>query len=58
MQKIKYIIKRIITMMITLLVVSFLLFLALHLAGQDPLGVIIGEKQNISEEAREAIRRQ
>lgn len=58
MQKIKYIIKRIITMIITLLVVSFLLFLALHLAGQDPLGVIIGEKQNISEEAREAIRRQ
>ena len=43
MGKLKYILKRIITMLITLLIVSFLLFMALHLAGRDPLGVIIGE---------------
>lgn len=58
MKKLKYIFKRIVTMCITLLIVSFLLFLALHLAGQDPLGVIIGEKQNISDEARDALRHQ
>ena len=58
MGKLKYILKRIITMLITLLIVSFLLFMALHLAGRDPLGVIIGEKQNISDEAREALRQQ
>lgn len=58
MKMIQYIFKRIVVMCFTLLIVSFLLFLALHLAGTDPLGVIIGEKQNISEQAREELRRQ
>ncbi len=58
MRKAKYILKRILTMLLTLFIVSFLLFLTLHVLGRDPLGVIIGEKQNISEEARDALRRQ
>lgn len=58
MKILKFVIKRIGVMIFTLLVVSLLLFLALHLAGSDPLGVIIGEKQNISEEAREELRRE
>lgn len=58
MRKVKYILKRILTMFLTLLIVSFLLFLTLHVLGRDPLGVIIGEKQNISDEARDALRRQ
>lgn len=58
MKKLQYIFKRIIIMLFTLAVVSFLLFIALHVFGTDPLGVIIGEKQNISEEAREELRRQ
>lgn len=58
MKIVRFTIKRLVVMAFTLLVVSFLLFLALHLAGSDPLGVIIGGKQNISEEARASIKAQ
>lgn len=43
-------------MLFTLLVVSFLLYMVLRLTGTDPLNVILGEKQKVSDEAREAIR--
>lgn len=58
MQKAVYIGKRILTMIFTLFIVSFLLFMVLRLAGTDPLNVIVGEKQNITDEAREALREQ
>lgn len=58
MRKVLYILKRFLVMIFTLFVVSFLLFMVLRLTGQDPVNVIAGEKQNISEAAREAIREQ
>lgn len=58
MRKVMYILKRIVVMLFTLLVVSFLLYMVLRLTGVDPLNVIVGEKQNITDEAREAIRAQ
>ncbi|MDC7125334.1 MAG: ABC transporter permease [Spirochaetales bacterium] len=56
MGKVLFILKRFITMLFTLLIVSFLLFMVLHLTGPDPLTVIIGQKQNITQEARESLR--
>ena len=58
MKKLIYILKRIVIMLFTLLAVSFILFMVLRLTGTDPLNVIAGEKQNISDEAREALREQ
>lgn len=58
MRKVLYILKRFLVMVFTLFVVSFLLFMVLRLTGQDPVNVIAGEKQNITEAAREAIREQ
>ncbi|MDD6638490.1 MAG: ABC transporter permease [Lachnospiraceae bacterium] len=58
MRKVLFILKRILVMIFTLFVVSFLLFMILRLTGTDPLHVIVGEKQNISEAAKESIRQQ
>lgn len=58
MKKVLYILKRIGIMIFTLLAVSFLLFMVLRLTGSDPLNVIVGQKQNITEEAKASIRTQ
>lgn len=53
----KYIIKRLITMVIMVIVISFIIFVALNNTGVDPVGAMLGV-DNYSEEAAEAIREQ
>ena len=50
----KYILKRLVIMIPTLLVTSFLIFWAMDLAGGDPVNQILPE--NASVEQREALR--
>lgn len=45
-------------MIVTLFIVSFLIYMLSRAVGVDPVNVIIGDKQNITAEAREALREQ
>lgn len=55
MKKLLFIIKRLLVMIVIVFIVSFAIFMLSRVAGVDSLSVIIGDKQNISEEAREAL---
>lgn len=45
-------------MIFTVLVVSYLIFMLLRVAGQDPVNVLLGDKQKVSEDVRESLREQ
>lgn len=45
-------------MLFTVLVVSYLIFMLLRVAGQDPVNVLLGDKQKVSEDVRESLREQ
>lgn len=54
----KFILKRLVIMIFTVLVVSYLIFMLLRVAGQDPVNVLLGDKQKVSEDVRESLREQ
>lgn len=58
MKVIKFIAKRLIIMVFTIFIVSYLVFMLLRVGGQDPVNVLLGDKQKVSEDVREALREQ
>lgn len=54
----KFIVKRLVIMVFTVFIVSYLIFMLLRVAGQDPVNVLLGDKQNVSEDVRASLREQ
>lgn len=54
----KFLVKRIFIMAFTVLIVSYLVFMLLRVAGQDPVNVLLGDKQKVSEDVRASLREQ